>query len=204
MTSDPDFVSKAIVEWWWHRRGNRHRFPPSRPVTGGSAAPYNPASDSAPAVAAGWEPERHRDGNTKANPAQRGGVTHVYSEEPQQRSNDRQLRYVADILHSGGDKPPSRSTMFAGGGGFLGGVLFRDSGERACCCTSGRDMPSTAWLRPPVRNETRQDLWSAVHESVRPLPNAFTSVLYGLRAGVIFPRSCSSRPNPLRNVAFSI
>jgi hypothetical protein len=28
MTTNPHFVSKAIFEWWWHYRSNKHRIPP--------------------------------------------------------------------------------------------------------------------------------------------------------------------------------
>ncbi len=46
--ADPDFVSRAIFEWWWGHRGNRARIPPYRPAAwgrtdgrtrGGAAAP---------------------------------------------------------------------------------------------------------------------------------------------------------------------
>jgi hypothetical protein len=31
MTSDPDFVSRAIFEWWWHERKHKLRIPPYQP-----------------------------------------------------------------------------------------------------------------------------------------------------------------------------
>ncbi len=27
MTTNPHLVSKAIFDWWWHYRGNKHRIP---------------------------------------------------------------------------------------------------------------------------------------------------------------------------------
>ena len=35
MTADPDFVSKAVFEWWWKYRGHRARIPQYRPANWG-------------------------------------------------------------------------------------------------------------------------------------------------------------------------